>query len=39
VISHPDSAVSKAFRATARSLAAEVSKRVISERQAAEAEA
>lgn len=39
VISHPDSAVSKAFRAAARALAAEVSKKVIAERQAAGTEA
>ena len=37
VISHPDSAVSKAFRGAARALAAEVSKRVIAERSADEA--
>ncbi|MCE9636897.1 MAG: Mrp/NBP35 family ATP-binding protein [Planctomycetes bacterium] len=34
VISHPDSAVSKSFRAVARTLAAEVSKKVIADNQA-----
>lgn len=34
VISHPESGVAKAFRATARTLAAEVSKRVLADRKA-----
>jgi ATP-binding protein involved in chromosome partitioning len=37
VLSHPDSAVAKSFRAAARALAAEVSRRVIADREAEKA--